>query len=222
MFLVAVVVAAAVSAAGSSTGAGTPPDGTYNYSITQGGSAIGNSTVTIKRTPDNIALHETETLGQLNYVVDETLDANTLNPKTYVATYTKGTGSQTARVAFDRTGATVTFDGIAGNEFFALPAGVKNAYVLESSIMTGFLMLPAQLHASRANQFLQVMPSEVAQLTGRVSGATAGPRPASLPSNDVSLSIGGRVSFDEWYDPNTYILHAVSVPIEDVLIQLTK
>lgn len=223
MFLVAVVVAAVVSATGSSASAGSPPDGTYNYSITQAGSPIGTSTVTIKRSPDNISVHETETLGDLNYVVDETLDANTLDPKTYVATYTKGTGSQTARVTFDHTGATVTFDGVAGNQFFGLPSGVKNAYVLESSIMTGFLMLPAQLHASRVNQFLQIMPSEVAQVTSRVSGATAGPRPDSLPSGDISLSIGsGRVNFDEWYDPNTYVLHAVSVPIQDVLIKLTK
>lgn len=221
MFFAAVIVAAAIGGAGSE-GAGAPPDGTYNYSITQSGSAIGTSTVTIKRSVGGIAIHETETLGQESFVVDETLASDTLNPKTYVATYVKGTGSQTARVEFDRTGATVTLDGVPSSSFFSLPAGVPNAYVLELSLMTGFVALPAQLRATKASQFLQIVPSQVISLTSRVSSVTAGDRPADVPSGDVSLTIGGRVSFDEWYDPNTYILHAVSVPIQDVLIKLTK
>lgn len=221
MFLAA-VIAAAVGASASSGGAAAPPDGTYNYSITQSGSPIGTSTVTLKRSAGSITIHESETLGAVSSVVDETLDAGTLDPKTYLATYTKGGGSQTAHVSFDRAGATITLDGVPGNTSFNLPAGIRNAYVLESAIMTGFLMLPAQIHSSRASQFLQVVPSDVAQLTGRVSQTTAGPRPADLPSGDVSLAIGGRISFDEWYDPNTYVLHAVSVPLQDVLIKLTK
>lgn len=221
MIFLAVVAAATVGAAPMND-AGAPPDGTYSYSITQAGSQLGTSTVTVKRNGANIVLHETETMGTLSFVVDETLDSSTLNPKTYVASYTKDSYTQTARGAFDRSGATVSFDGVPGNQVFPLTSGNRNAYVLEQSLLTGFFMLPAQIHATRASQFMQVVPSQVLTLTSRINGTPAGPKPASIPAQDVSLAIGSKVNFDEWYDPNTFVLQAVSVPVQDVLIKLTK
>jgi hypothetical protein len=167
-------------------------------------------------------VHETETLGTLSFVIDEVLDGATLNPKTYVASYTKDTYTQTARGAFDRSGATISFDGVPGNQVFPFTDGNKNAYVLEQSLLTGFFMLPAQIHAAQVNQFMQVVPSQVLTTTSRISPTTAGPRPANLPAQDVPLSVDSKVNFDEWYDPNTFVLQAVSVPIQDVIIKLTK
>ena len=100
--------------------AAAPPDGTYNYSITQSGSQIGTSTVIVKRVGSDVTVHETETLGTLSFVIDEVLDSATLNPKTYVASYTKDTYTQTARGSFDRSGATVSFDGVPGTQVFPL------------------------------------------------------------------------------------------------------
>jgi hypothetical protein len=219
MFFLAAVVAAAMNSSGTQP---APPDGTYKYSIIQSGNEVGSSTITLKRSGSDITVHETETMGELNFVVDETVDGVTLAPKTYVATYTKGDGSQTARAAFDRSGATVSFDGVSGSQAFPLTGAVRNAYVLESAIMTGFFLLPAQIHASRATQFLQIIPSGVQSLTSRVESQAAGPRPTGVPASDASLSIASHVDFDEWYDPNSFVLHDVSVPIQDVQIKLTK
>jgi hypothetical protein len=219
MLFLAAVVAATVAAAPAN---GSPPDGTYNYSITQSGSQIGTSTVTLKHAGADLTIHESETMGDLSFVVDETVDAASLTPKSYVATYTKGTGSQTARAAFDRTGATVSLDNVPGTQFFPLTGGLKNAYVLELSIITGLFLLPAQIHASNASQFLDIIPSGVASLPNHVISQAAGPRPAGVPNGDASLSIASRVNFDEWYDPTTYVLHDVSIPMQDVLIKLTK
>jgi hypothetical protein len=220
MLFLAAVVAAAVS--GGSANAPTPPDGTYNYSIVQSGTEIGTSTLTVKHSGPNITIHETQTMGELSFVVDETLDALTLAPESYVATYAKGTGSQTARAGFDRGGATVTFDGVAGSEEFPLTSSVRNAYVLESSIMTGFFLLPAQIRESRASQFLQVIPSLVQSMVTHVNSQAVGPRPQGTPQSDASLSIASRVNLDEWYDPNSLVLDTVSVPIQDVIIKRTK
>jgi hypothetical protein len=221
MLFVAAIVAAAVNLA-SASNQPAPPDGTYTYSILKSGSQIGASTVTVRRAGPNITIHETQTMGDLTFVVDETVQASTLAPESYVATYTKNGSSQTARAAFDRTGATVSFDGISGSQYFPLTASLDNAYVLESSIVTGLFLLPAQIHASRATQFLQIVPSRVSSLVSHVNAQAVGPRPGIIAASDASLSIASQVNFDEWYNPNTYVLDCVSVPIQDVLIKLTK
>jgi hypothetical protein len=221
MLLIGAVIAAVVGAAAPS-GTAAPPDGTYTYSITQAGTQIGTSTVTIKRSSAGISVHEDQTLGVLNFVIDETVDGTTLDPTVYVATYSHGAGSQARHVAFDRTGATVSLEGVSGSQFFPLTDPLKNVYVLESSILTGYFLLPAQIHASKATQFLQIIPSEVESLTAHVSSQPAGSRPSDAPASAVDLSIGGGVNFDEWYDPNTFVLNDVSVPIQDLVIKLTK
>jgi hypothetical protein len=234
MMLVAALVATFLVASSGSTAAGSgstataPGDGTYNYSILQNGSPIGTSSVTVKRSDIGISLHETETLDQMNFAVDETLDAATLAPKSYVATYQRGAGSQTARVIFDDKGATMTFDGTNTNQPLPLPAGVKNGYVIEGALMTGFLFLPAQIHATKATDFAQYIPSKVLQGAGHVDSTGHPVRPAGVPAGDVSLSIrftvplGPSVNLDEWYDPATFALHAVSVPDQNVLMKVTK
>jgi hypothetical protein len=230
MFVFAVAMVAASTLA--SNGPAAPPDGSYTYAITQSGAQVGTSTVVVKRSPTGMSISENETIGNLTYTIEETLDPVTLDPRTYVATYLQGpdpqatgtqaTGSQTARVVVDPKGATISLDGVAGSQAFPLTSGLTKAYVLELSIMSGFLMLPAQIHASGASQFLQIVPSEVAAFPTRVGGPSAGPRPDGVPANDVELTISSKVAFDEWYDPNTFVLHDVSVPIQNVLIKLTK
>lgn len=219
MLFAALVIATAVA---GSSGAAAPPDGTYNYSITSGNDTVGKSSVSVKRTGDGVALHETETLGALSFVVDETLDPATLSPKTYVATYSKDTYSQTAHVSFDRSGATVSLDGISGSSTLSNPAGIKQAYVLELAIMTGFLMLPAQIHATQATQFSGLVPSRVLQFVGRIDSSQGASRPSGVPATDLPLSVTAAVNFDEWYDPTTFVLHAVSVPSQNYLIKLVK
>lgn len=219
MLLAALLVAAAVSAG---SGAPAPADGTYNYSIEAGSDKIGSSSVTVKRSDAGITVHETQTKGAFSFVVDEILDPSTLAHKSYIATYTKAGASQTIRVFFDRSGATVMYDRINGSSPLALPAGVKDGFIIEASLMTGFLFLPAQIHQANANQFGDLIPSQMFVFTNKVDATAKPARPDGVPKGDVSLSISGPVNYDEWYDPTTFVLHAVSVPIQNVVIRLTK
>jgi hypothetical protein len=228
LFLTALVVAAAVSASPSpapgSNGAAAPPDGVYTYTITQAGSALGKSSVTIKRSEIGLTIHEAETLsGSHSFVIDEILDALTLAPKAYVGSYSMGDDSTSvARAAFDRGGATVTIDGVPGTAPLPNPRGVRDAYVMEGSLVTGFALLPAQIHSSRATQFSEIVPRQVLQMIGRVEPHPGSARPNGVPAGDAVLSVSSSVNFDAWYDPVTFVLHAVSVPSQQVLISLTK
>jgi hypothetical protein len=229
MYIAALVIAAALQAAAgtpaaqSASNPGAPPDGTYKYSINQNSAAIGTSTVTVKRTDAGITIHETETVNGSDFVADETLDPQTLAPRGYSATYPypQGTGSLTAHVSFNRSGATVRFDGIDGASTIAMPSGVHAGFVVELSLMTGFLFLPAQIQAANVSQFSQILPSRVLQMVARVDRNQGSP-PNGVPATDVGVLIGASVSLTEWYDPTTFVVHEVSVPSQDVLIKLTK
>jgi hypothetical protein len=218
--MIAALAITVALATASSTPA--PPDGTYTYTIAKAGTVTGKTSVTVKRAGASIALHETGTNDVYSFVVDETLDAATLAPQTYIGTYMKGNASQVARVTFDSKGAVETRDGVSGSADLPLPPGDKNSYALEYVIMTGFLMLPAQLHASGATSFSQIMPAEVLEFPARTDPIPAGPRPTGVPAADVSLTVQSGVTFDIWYDPVTYIVHAVSVPTQNLLISLAK
>ena len=215
---------AATATRSAPSGPAAPADGTYNYTITKGSDAIGKSSVTIKRTDIGLTIHEAETLtGGFSFVIDEIVEVATLAPKAYTGSYSKGSDAQTTvRAAFDRNGATVTIDGVPGTAPLPNPQGIKNAYVLEGSLVTGFAMLPAQLRASKAGQFSLIAPREVLQFVGRVDARAVASRPSGVPAGDVVLSVSAPVNFDEWYDPATFVLHTVSIPSQQVLITLTK
>jgi len=228
LFLAALVIAATVSAspspAAAPNGAPAPPDGVYNYTITQAGTAMGKSAVTIKRSDIGLTIHESQTLtGSHSFIIDEILDSLTLAPKAYVGSYSIGDDSPSvARAAFDRSGATVTIDGVPGTAPLPNPRGVREAYVMEGSLVSGFALLPAQIHSSRATQFSEIVPRQVLQILGRVEPHPGSTRPSGVPAGDAVLSVSSSVNFDAWYDPATFVLHAVSVPSQQVLISLTK
>jgi len=234
MLVAAVLIAAAVSAASSTAaspaataggagGAPAPPDGSYSYSIQQGGTDVGKSSLKIQRSEIGISLHETQTLS-LSYTfnIDAIFDPASLAPRAFTGTYARGADSSTVRVAVDRNGATVTIDGVPGTAPFPNQRGIKNVYLLEGTTMSGFFMLPAQLHASRASEFSQVLPRTMLQFLGRVNPRPSAARPAGVPPGDAVLSISGQANVDEWYDPATFVVHAVSVPSQQLLLTLKK
>jgi hypothetical protein len=231
--LLGLVVAAAVQVAANaatgsaanapSTALGAPPLGTYTYTVQQGGNDLGTATVSIGRSDVGLTVHEDQTLqGSLTYAIDEIFDATTFDPRAYTGAYARGNTATTVRVVVDSGGATVTIDGTSGTAPFPNPSGIKHAYIIEGTLMSGYVMLPAQLHASKATQFSQISPRSVSQMTGTVDLHPALPRPASVPPGDVALSVTGKVNFDVWYDPATMLVHAVSAPGQQLLITLKK
>ena len=229
--LVVAMLRAAVVAAGPSgtvtpaapAASAMPPLGTYTYSVQRSGSELGTSTVTIQRADIGLTVHEDQTLqGGYSYKIDEIFDASTLAPRAYTGVYGLGTSSTTVRVAVDASGATVTFDATSGTAPFPNPRGVKQTYIAEGTLMSGYVLLPAQLHATKASQFALVSPRSVVQMICTVDPHPSATRPVGVPANDVVLSITAKQSFDVWYDPATFVVHALSVPGQQVLITFKK
>jgi len=209
-----------ISAAQSSFSA---PSGTYTYSVQQGGNDLGTATVSISHSDIGLTVHESQNLqSSLSYTIDEIFDATTLDPKAYTGAYARGTTATTVRVAVDSGGATVTIDGTSGTAPFPNPPGIKHAYLIEGTLMSGYVLLPAQLHASKVTQFSLISPRSVAQVVGNVDLHPVITRPASVPTADVALSVTGKMNFDVWYDPTSMVVHAVSAPGQQLLITLKK
>jgi len=218
MILAAVLVAAAVAAA--------PPDGTYSYSLEQSSASIGSATVTVKHADAGIVIHETQDLklpsSTRSYAIDETLDPATLSPRSYTGTYTQDGTPAVVRMALAASGVRATIDGVSGVSSVTLPPGTRSAYIVELSLLSGYLFLPAQVNASHASKFAAVVPSELTAVVNRVDNNMNPIRPANIPGQDVSLSIGGAVDYDIWYDPLSFTVHAVSVPTQNAVFRLTK
>lgn len=214
---------AATAAASGTTAMPAPPPGTYTYSVQQGGNDIGTSTITIGRSDVGLTVHESQTLtGSLSYTIDEIFETTTFDPRAYTGIYARGNTATTVRAAVDSGGATVTIDGTSGTAPFPNPRGIKHTYIIEGTLMSGYVMLPAELHASNATRFSLVSPRSVAQMVANVDLHPAVTRPAGVPTADVALSVSGKVSFDVWYDPITMVVHAVSSPGQQLLITLKK
>ncbi|MDQ6780181.1 MAG: hypothetical protein M3Z37_03375 [Candidatus Eremiobacteraeota bacterium] len=207
MFLAALSVAAALAVA--------PPDGTYSFSIEQTSVSIGTTTVTVKRADAGVQIHEKQDLKMnatsRSYAVDETLDAASLAPRTYVGTYSQDGSPAVFRMAFDAAGARASVDGVNGVTAVVMPPGTKAAFIAELSLMSGYLFLPAQVSAARVTKFAAVVPSELDAIVNHVETNMNPSRPSGIPPQDVPLSIsGGAMSYDEWYDPLSFVVHAVT------------
>jgi hypothetical protein len=226
LILAAAVNVAANGATGNSSAAPasfSAPAGTYTYAVQQGGNDLGTATVSIGRSDVGLTVHESQTLqGSLNYTIDEIFDTTTLDPKAYTGAYARGTTATTVRVAVDGAGATVTIDGTSGTAPFPNPPGIKHAYIIEGTLMSGYVLLPAELHVSKVTQFSLISPRSVAQVVATVDLHPVTTRPASVPAADVALSVTGKMNFDVWYDPTTMVVHAVSAPGQQLLITLKK
>lgn len=207
MLIAALTVAAALAVA--------PPDGTYSFSIEQTSASIGTATVTVKRADSGLQIHEKQDLKMnatsRSYAVDETLDPASLAPRTYVGTYSQDGTPAVFRMAFDASGARASVDGVNGVTSVTMPPGTKAAFIAELSLMSGYLFLPAQVNAARVTKFAAVVPSELDAVVNHVDANMNPGRPAGVPPQDVPLSIsGGAMNYDEWYDPLSFVVHAVT------------
>lgn len=216
MVLAAFLVAAAVAAA--------PPDGTYSYTIQQTSNNIGTATVSVKHADLGIQIHESQDLKMASstrsYAVDETLDPGSLAPRSYVGTYTQDGTPAVFRMAFDASGARASVDGVSGVTSVAMPPGAKSAFIVELSLMSGYLFLPAQVNAAKVTRFAAVVPSELDAVINHIDSNMNPVRPAGIPAQDVSLSVsGGQMNYDEWYDPLTFVVHAVT--FQNGVVRLT-
>lgn len=209
--------APATPAASAPTGA-QPPDGTYNYQGVIGSQPILQATVVVKRSTAGVDVKETETAAGMQGSITTTADMQLspdLRPTGYDAIYgVPGGKTVPAKVTFSPNAASEQAKG----QTLALPLAPNTSRfaIVDGALLSGFLLLPAQMYGQKAVTAL----APVVGFSTALSPASDNPaRPQKLP-NDVHLSITGPVPFVEWYDPTTYVVDEIDVPTQNLTVTL--
>jgi len=208
----------------ASAAAPAPPDGSYKYAVTRGGSNVGNATLTVKRAAPSVGIHEVETFGGVTETVDESLDGGDLSPTSYASSFPVTSDvTVTAHISFYSGGARETVDGVPGSTDFRLESGTKRIVIVDGAMATGFLFLPAQVKSQRLTTFTLLAPSLADTYYCKVNATASPPRPAGLPAADVGVTFdgaghSGNTEFVVWYDPTSFVVDEVDVPTQQVTI----
>lgn len=199
--------------------AGTPaiPPGTYTYSATLAGKAVGTSTLTVKAGPP-IEIDEQASAGsgaQGNSAKSVMTLGPDLAPLTYTGDYVTAGNPMSVAATLTATTATV------GKQSFQLTGSTKHFIVAELGLTSGLFVLPAQMQAWNNGAVLVVLPA-MAATVGTMAivpdNSLAGTRPASVPAQDAVLAIGGQYPFTIWYDPSTYVPDEMEIPGQNVVV----
>lgn len=91
--------------------AARPPDGTYEYRITIGGSEVGHSTVVISLKGGSVVVTERASLPQISATATSSYDTATLTQASYAADVNLARGSQHTAVEFKPRAVTVRVPG---------------------------------------------------------------------------------------------------------------
>lgn len=207
----------------------TPAPGTYRYDAYVAGARAGRSTLVLSDTPAGLKIDERA--NGSTEAADVTIDGSTeldktLSPLAYRASYTvrdkalDTNQKMRLNVSFAAREATVT----AGNDVRTFPLGgsSKTFVLLDSSAVSGFFLLPAQMHARGSGDATALIPGLGAQRFLDFIPGDKPARPADVPAGDLSLSFAGESPLIEWYDPASLIPDQVSVPGDNLVIKRAK
>ena len=200
--------------------AAAPADGTYTYDLTIAGQTT-TSTITVKRQADGI--HFTENSDIASHVVSAALVLNSasLAPAAYAATYDVGTPhSQDLAISFGGSVASVTTFG-QQTTLVAQP-GAPHFVLLDGAMPTGFFVLPAVAAAARDASLTAINAGALTAVAVSLNRDLSIPRPASVPSGDVAVSVVTPTAFSVWYDPQTFVMHELDVPLQNVVEKFVK
>ena len=120
------------------------PDGTYTYEMRVGGSAIGSSTIVVRRDGGTIEVAESASMSGATLVSERSIREATFATSTY-SVDTRGTH---AAIAFAGNVATVTQNGASAT--IAAPPGAP--FVVNDNMVAGFAQIPATLRLSGAKR----------------------------------------------------------------------
>lgn len=200
-----------------------PSDGTYTYQASLGGTPIGKTVITVKRSGGVLTVSEAANASVQGSAgsakTSMTLSAS-LVPTAYAATYAMAGRSMHDRVVLDGASATETTPG--GTKTFALQPETKQFVILDGSMLGGFFILPAQLHAWNDPTVFGLAPMYDAGVPISPDAALTPDRPAGVPPEDVALSVTSPVAFTEWYDPRTMLLDEMSVPAQSIEVERVR
>jgi hypothetical protein len=195
--------------------------GTYTYNATVAGKVVGTSTVTVKAGPPvEIDEQASAGTGAAASTANATLTLGPdLAPTAYSGNYVTGGTPISVSATLTPTTATV------GSQQFSLTGAAKHFAVVEFGLTAGLFALPAQMQAWNDGSALVVAPA-MAAMGGTMAivpdNSLAGPRPATVPAQDVALAIGGPVPITIWYDPATYVPDRIDVPSQNAVVSRVR
>jgi hypothetical protein len=201
-------------------GAPAPPDGTYFYDLSVAGQ-VSTSTIKVERKSDG--LHITDNSDLTGHMVTATLvlNATSLAPASYVATYDVGTEhSQDITISFGSAVASVNTFG--QQTTLAAQPGAPHMVLLDGALPSGFLALPAAAAAARDSSLTAINAGALAAVVVSLNRIISVPRPANVPPGDVAVSVVSPTAFSIWYDPRTFVMHELDVPLQNVVEKFTK
>lgn len=201
-------------------GVRTPPPGTHRYEAFMSAKSVGKSTVTLARTDTGTKVDERSEahLPTGDSTSDSTMNLDgALSPTAYKASYTVQDSKMDVVVTFGNREATMT----EGTDVKTFPLGgsSKSFVVFDTTMASGFFLLPAQMRVLADADTTALVPG-----TGVATFLNPIPdnkplRPAEVPAGDASLSIAGELPFVEWYDPQTLLVDEVQIPGQGLVVK---
>ncbi len=215
--IAAVFLAAAVAAAAA------PPDGTYTYDIAVSGQ-ISLATVTIKRDGNGLHISEDTMIATKAATAALTVDPATLSPISYQASYNPASTSPVSvAISFSAQGAAETVDGQSSQPIEIAPlAGAPRLIILDGALPSGFVMLPAIAAISTDTAMTAIVAANGTAYPITIDRKLKAARPSTVPAGDTSISVITPTAFTVWYDPKTFVMDELDVPLESVTETLTK
>lgn len=210
--------------ASAATGAQAPPDGTYVYAIRQNGVAVGTSTIAVKRTDDGLRVHEIETVTVTGAsdTADTNLDPVTLAPASFDVSFEVGGKPFKVHLAFQDDGAVESIEGRQTTTLVRYAPGTAGKLVLHRALASGFLFLPAHLHATRATSLTALVPAIADIMILQVDPNAKPARPSTVPPDDAVVAVVGSLGFNEWFDPVSLVVHEIDIPSQKATYVLSK
>lgn len=203
-----------------------PAAATYHYNAFVSGARAGGSTLIVTKTAAGLKIdeHSNSDTPDAEVATVSSLDVDgTLMPSAYSASYKVRDKAldqqQTMALAVTFAGREATVQ--AGNDVrtFALGGSSKTFIVMDSSAVSGFFLLPAQMRALNNGDTTALVPGLGSLRFLDVIPGDKPARPADVPAADASLSFAGDAPFIEWYDPTTLVADQINVPGINLVIK---
>lgn len=206
LFVAAVFVFASAAAALAQAGLARPPDGTYLYNWSQGGTVAGQSTVVIGTQATTVQMRTDTNLPSVQLSGGTIVFGNKALEFQSYAGYATVNGLNTSidlKLTNGAIAGTIKNQSVTNSVNVPQMAAV-NAIAVDDGTMGTFLMLPAQLNARGANSF-QLIPI-ASGIAGFVTftTSTAGPYPYGVPTTDIVGNLGSGTTL--WYNPTTFVV----------------
>jgi hypothetical protein len=210
----------AAPAATAQPAAPAPPDGTYYYDLSVAGQSS-TSTIKVERKSDGLHITDNSDLTGHLVIAALVLNAANLAPASYTATYDVGTAhSQDITISFGTSVASVNTFG--QQTTLAAQPGAPHMVLLDGALPSGFFVLPAAAAAARAASLTAINAGALAADVVSLNRSISVSRPAGVPSGDVAVSVVSPTAFSIWYDPNTFVMHELDVPLQNVVEKFIK